>query len=453
MATGKPMNAEDRPLPPGPSGQPLIGNVIPLARDHFGFYESLADYGDVVSYRVGRTPFTALLHPDPIEEVLVGQSDRFSRWGFAEAGLDFAPEGLFTVTGDQWRRQRQTMYPAFTVEKLRGFTDTIWTYAQEEMTDWEDHDVLDLNRSFEALTFRILSKTLLDIDLDAHDDTLPIVTVVEAINDLASPQRIVTKHIPDWVPTPKRRRFSRATREYRQLVDELLAERVETDEEPEDLLSILRTSTGPDGSTLSVAEVRDNLLNFITAGYDTTSLALSYTCKLVANHPAASDQIATEVSSVRSDGTNGPPALDRLQATRRIVKESLRLYPPAFKIYRTATQLTTVAGYRIPRGTVVTAPQFLLHRDPRWYTSPDEFRPDRWTEEFEASLPKFAYFPFGGGPLHCIGMRFAMMEIMLVIARIASKVRLEPVNDPEPDPTAGISLRPEAPILVRIHRR
>ncbi len=443
----------DLPLPPGLNGHPIVENVFPVYRDHFGFYDSLADYGDVVRDRIGRTPFIALLHPDPIEEVLVCQPEWFRRWGFAESGLDFAPEGLFTVTGAQWRRQGQTMYSAFTVEKLQEFADTIWSYAADEVDGWEDGDVIDLNRIFEALTFRILTKTLLDIDVATSADSLPLMTVVETINELAGPQRIVTRHIPEWVPTPNRRRFSKSTRAYRRLVDQLIEERKQATEQPDDLLSILQTSTGPDGSDLSDVEVRDNFLNFMTAGYDTTALALAYTCKLLSNHPAVADRIADEMTDLGSEDARRPPGVDCLDETQRVLKESLRLYPPAFKIYRAATRETTIAGYHIPRDAVITMPQFRLHRDARWFTDPDVFRPDRWTEEFEKSLPKFSYFPFGGGPLHCVGMRFATIEIALVIAKVAATVRLEPVNDPEPDPSVGVSLQPAEPIRVRIHRR
>lgn len=440
--------------PPGPQGYPVIGSLPALFSDPVEFFNELATYGDIVGYQVGRNTFTALLHPDPIESVLVQRPVEFERWAFQEVGIDFAPEGVFSTKGDTWKRQRELTQPAFTVRSIETYLPEMAAIAEEFSKQWVDGQELDLNAMYTTLTMRILGKTLFDLTFDPEEDAPAIAELVSLLNKMSGPGRNFSMFLPDWIPTPTERRYSRAVSRYESRMDDLIQERRASQRTGDDLLSILVKRTDTEGERhLTDSEIRDNLLTFAFAGHETTALALSYTSKFIADHPAVGEQILAELETTGDEPLPNKNWLDGLDFLERTIKESLRLRPPVFVMFRRAVEDTQIGSYSIPAGSKVTLPQFHLHRDERFYPDPGTFRPDRWNAEFEANLPDYAYFPFGGGPRHCIGMRFAMMEMQTVLATILRDWELEPLNDPEPTYSSGATLHPEESIRVRLHRR
>lgn len=177
----------------------------------------------------------------------------------------------------------------------------------------------------------------------------------------------------------------------------------------DDLLSLLVDAEFSDGSTMDEAQLRDHLITFLLAGHETSSLALSYALFLLAKHPKKAARLREEVDAAL--GGQRPTVADRpdLAYAEWVVREALRRYPPAYVLFRQPVADVTIGGYRIPEGTNLTLPAFRLHTDPRFWDDPDMFRPERWQGERDG--PEYAYFPFGDGPRHCIGMRFAMLEL------------------------------------------
>ncbi len=440
------------PLPPGPDGYPLIGDTLQFVRGPFEYFDTLAEYGDVVRYRVlGRT-FTALLRPEHVERVLVEEPDRFERFLFADTGFDFAPEGLLFSHGEQWQNQRRLMQPAFTVERIRTYADTMAGYAADAADGWADGQELSLVPRYSELTLRILAKTLFDVEVDPDGEDEAITRAARLINDLGD-SRSPTVFLPNWIPTPTRRRYNRTMRAYRERVNELIDERRASDGDGDDLLSILLNAEGPEGYTLSEKEVRDNLITFTFAGHETSSLGLTYTTMLLAQHDDVADQLRAELDAVLDGEQPRFEHVPQLEYTDRVVREALRLYPPAFAMWRKATEDAVVGGYRIPEGSLLTVPQFRLHEDPRYWDDPGQFDPDRWTDDRERERPDYAYFPFGGGPRHCIGMRFAMLEMKLVVATLLDRFELTLLSDPDPELSPGVTLQPDEPVRVRVHER
>jgi cytochrome P450 len=216
------------------------------------------------------------------------------------------------------------------------------------------------------------------------------------------------------------------------------------------LPSVLHTE-GADGDTLSEAEVRDNLLTFMFAGHETSSLGLTYTFMLLAQHEAVGERLRREHETVLGGETPTFEHLQQLTYTEKVIKETMRLHPPSHLLIRRATADVIIGGYRIPEGTLLMLPQFWLHTDKRFYDAPDEFKPDRWTDAFEDELPTYAYFPFGAR--HCIGMRFAMIEMKLIVAVLAQQFTFDLLSDPDPEISAGAAHRPKEDVRVRVHRR
>ena len=450
MARSNAGEPDDGPLPPGPDGLPLLGNTLSIAGDTFDFYEELASHGDVVTYRVAGQRFVTLLHPEHVEYALLEAPERFRKWRGQEFGLELAPDGLLFSEGEQWRRQRSTIQGAFTLERIESYTDAMVEVAEETVGAWNEGETVAVDGAFSHLTLRILARTLFDVDVDDEADV--VTRTAAALADRAD-SRSLQVFIPQWVPTPLNRRFDRAMGDIEALVRDLISERRAAPGEYDDLLAVLLATEDDEGRGLSDAEVVDNVVTFLFAGHETTSLALTYTFLLLATHPEVREELDREHADVLGDDRPTVADLPDLEYTERVVKESLRLYPPAYALFRQAREDLVVGGYRIPAGSKVTLPQFRLHADERFWDEPQEFRPERWTDEMEADLPDYAYFPFGGGPRHCIGMRFAMAELKHLVPTIAQQVEFDLLSDPDPELRTAITLQPAEPVEMRVLKR
>lgn len=436
--------------PPGPDGLPFLGTTLSLMQDPYGFYDDLARYGDVVEFRTLLGTFTALLHPDHVERVLLGEPETFVQADIADFDVGFDPEGLIDVRGEQWHRQRTIMQPAFTMDRVEAYAESMVQVTADTLHDWDDGATIALDEAFSNLALRILTRSLFDVDIVSDDTDRVIAEAATMLNGQLDVSNLSIV-LPAWVPTPGNRRFKRTYRAFVDRMDELIAERRAQPDQGEDLLSILLTAKNDTGQGLSEKELRDNMLTFMFAGHETTSLGLTYTIMLLAQHDVHLERLREEHRAVLGDATPAFEHVPDLAHTERVIDEALRLYPPVPVLFREVTEPVTLAGYRIDADTMVTLPQFHIQRDERFWDDPDAFDPDRWRED--ADRPTYAYFPFGGGPRHCIGMRFAKLEMQLVLALLARKFDFELVSDPDPDFAPGMTLRPADSVEVRIHRR
>jgi cytochrome P450 len=436
--------------PPGPDGLPVLGNALSLVRDPRGFYDEMAEYGDVVSYSVPLMDFCTVLHPDLVEEVLLHQRDSFGKFGFEELGGELAGEGLLLTDGEQWRRQRTIVQDAFQLERIQRYGDAMGRFAEDLVAGWDEGEEIALNREFSRLTLRVLTHSLFDLDLADEADV--VTEFADVLNDRGSLDGVST-FVPMWVPTPQNRRYRRVLDEFRSFVEGLIDERRGQADEYDDLLSLLLTAEDEDGETMTETEVRDQMVTFLFAGHETTSLALTYAFLEIAQRDDVRERLDAEYDAVLDESAPDLTDLDDLTDTEQVIQETLRLYPPAFILFRTVREDVELGGYRIPEGTKLTLPQFHVHTDDRWYDDPGTFDPDRWTDGFEDSLPDYAYFPFGGGPRHCIGMRFAMLELKTVIPTVARQVDFELLSDPDPEFDMATTLRPSEDVRVRVQKR
>jgi cytochrome P450 len=256
--------------------------------------------------------------------------------------------------------------------------------------------------------------------------------------------------VPDWLPTPEGQRFSRSIRRLEEVVDDLVAERNRqgVTEADDDLLAhLLRAREAGD---IDDDGVRDELMTMLLAGHDTTALVLTYTFALLSAHPDVERRVHEEVDATLGD--DAPTAADvrRLEEMRRVLQESMRLYPPVYAMFRAVDRDVEISGYPIPAGSLVLLSQWATHRDPRYFDDPDRFDPDRWREP---SHPTYAYFPFGAGPRSCIGKGFAMLEAPIVAAIVARRYRLRRVSD-GPIPLRGsLTAHPEGGMEMRVVER
>jgi cytochrome P450 len=428
----------------------VIGNALSLIRDPQSFFDEMSEYGDVVSYTIPRMNFCTILHPDLVERVVLTEHDKFGKYGFEELGGEFATEGLVLTEGEQWRRQRTIIQNAFTLDRINSYGDMMARYADDLVESWTDGEEVALNRAFSTLTLRVLAHSLFDLELGESDSI--VTTFANVLNDRGDMDGLST-FIPLWVPTPANRRYRRVLEKFRTFVEQLIDERRGRADRYDDLLSLLLTAETEDGRGMTDTELRDQMITFLFAGHETTSLALTYTVLELAKHPSVRQRLDTEHDTVLDDQPPAVRDLPELTYTEKVIKEALRLYPPVFTLFREARQDVELGGFRIRESTKLTLPQFHIHVDDRWYDRPETFDPDRWTAEMETALPDYAYFPFGGGPRHCIGMRFAMLELKTVLATLAQQVDFELRSDPAPDLDMGITLRPSDDVRMRVHAR
>lgn len=442
---------ESSTTPPGPNGVPVLGNTLSVMRNPFGFYEDIADYGDVVQYQTVLGTFTALLHPNHIERVLLQEPDRFQQVDIADFDIGIDPQGLVDVRGDQWRRQRTVMQPAFTLDRIKSYAGAMVDETNDITGTWPDSTEVVLDEVFTSVTLRILTRSLFDIDVRSDEAEL-IGRMARLLNQQLAVGNL-SIFLPSWLPTPANRRFKRTYADFVELVENLIEERRHSDDPGDDLLSILLMAQTAEGASLTEVELRDNMLTFLFAGHETTSLGLIYTIFLLAQNDEALERVRDEHRAVFGEEEPTVSHIAELEYTRAVIDEALRLYPPIPILFREPTEPVSFDGYQVDAGSYVTLPQFHIHRDTRWWNDPLSFTPERWLDDATSERPDYAYFPFGGGPRHCIGMRFARLEMMFVLAVIARRFDVELLSGSEIDFDPGMTLRPADPIRVRLHRR
>ncbi len=446
--------SEQHAAPPGPRGLPVIGSLLGYYRDPLGFVRGAADrYGDVALIHVAGLPFYQLGEPEDIHEVLVTKSRDFGKGALgAERRLLFG-RGLATSEGDFWRRQRRLSQPAFQRERIAAYGSLMAEHARRRVCAWPEGETVDLHALIMRLALEIVSKVLFGADL-AGKATEVGERLEVLMRFFASQANFTLRLLPRRVRTPGQIRFRRAVADLDRIVFELIAERRRSGKDDGDLLSVLIAARDDeDASQMTDQQLRDEVMTLFLAGHETTALALSWTFALLAQHPESEARLAEELDEVLGDRPPEATDVPRLHYAERVLKESMRLYPPAWILARQALRHVEIGGYTIPAQAFVTMSQWVTHRDGRHFPEPERFLPERWEDDLEKRLPRFAYFPFGGGQRVCIGSGFAMMEAVLVLATIAQRYRfaLAPGHRVEPDPS--LSLRPKGGVRGVLGRR
>ena len=440
--------------PRGPRGRPFFGSLGDLRRDQLGFYtRCVREYGDVVPLRLGPVRGALVCHPDAIEEALVARNRDFVKSRGVRLLRALLGEGLLLSEGDFWLRQRRLVQPAFHRQRVAGYGEVMASYAARRADAWQPGQVVELHEEMMTLTQAIVAKTLFDADVS--DDSARIGDAARVVaryfGDRLGSLRAL---LPSWLPTPSNFRMHRAVRKLDAVVFRMIAARREHPVDRGDLLSILlQAQDADDGSRMTDQQVRDEVMTLFLAGHETTAVALAWAWYLLAQHPEADARLADELRAVLG---GRPPAVADLPALRyadMVITESMRLYPAAYALGRQALRPTEVGGHAFAPTDVLIVPTWAVHRDPRWFDEPEAFRPERWDGDLARRLPRFAYFPFGGGPRQCIGNAFAQMEAVLLLAAIAQRFRLELVPGQQIRPTPYVTLRPEPGMRMRLVAR
>lgn len=443
--------------PPGPTGEPLFGSSRRYARDPFRFLESIERaYGSVARFEMGPVDVYVVTDPDAIERVLVDEAADFRKPDFQQDALgDLLGEGLLLSEGETWRRRRELANPAFGMARLSSMAGRITDHAESRVAGWEVGEVVDVESEMTRVTIDVITDLMMGVSLD--DDTLAhLQRELEPLGRRFEPDPLRFA-LPDWVPLPGDAEFDAAVGELESVVDDVVAARrgdVGSDEDPDaprDLLAILLRAR--ERGDLTREALRDELVTMLLAGHDTTALTLTYTWYLLSAHPEAERRVHEEVDAVVGGERPGMEHVRELDHTERVIQEAMRLHPPVYTILRTPTRRFEVDGYTVPPGSTIMLPQWAVHRSERHWEAPETFDPDRWSRERSRSRHRFAYFPFGGGPRHCVGKHLAVLEAQLIVATVASRYRLEFLGDSPLELTPTLTAHPRQEMSMRVVAR
>ena len=453
------MSTMSAPLPPGPPRARTLWDQLRFANAFKDdgiqtIAHAFAKYGDMYVLQLGNMLWYQISHPDHIHQAIVTNAAHYIKDGSytdRQRGLArFIGNGLLTSSGDFWKRQRKLMQPAFHHKRIEGYAQIMTDYAGRTLAHWRDGAVIDIDREMMETTLQIVAKALFltEIDHEVREIGEAVDTLQETTNSMSL--------IPTWVPTPLELRTRRAVRNLDAVVYRLIAQRrAEPNlEDRGDLLAMLLQAEDEDGTRMTDQQIRDEVVTLILAGHETTANALNWPWGLPAQNPHVEAKLHAELDAVLAGRTPTLADLKQLPYTEMVIKESMRLYPPAWGFSREAAQDTELGGYRIPKGAVVGVTSWVTHHDPRWWgADADQCVPERFSPEREKDIPKYAYMPFGGGPRVCIGNMFAMMEAQLLLAIMAQRfrLRLQPGQGVRTD--AKITLRPKGGLPMRVEAR
>jgi cytochrome P450 len=394
-----------------------------------------------------------LTHPEHIRDVLVTHQKQFRRGRGLERTTILLGQGLLTSEGDFHLRQRRMMQPAFHRQRIAGHAQTMADYADRHIADWQDDSVRDVWRDFNALTLAIAGKTLFDSDVEG--DTGAISAALNASLDAFRLAVLPGGQFLTHLPIPAARRFKAARAKLDAIIYRIIAEHRASPVERSDLMAMLLAATDDegDGGGMTDAQVRDEAVTILLAGHETTATALTWTSWLLASNPDVAARLEAEVDAALGGRLPTMDDLPRLGYARQVFAEAMRLYPPAYTLGHRAVGEYDVGGYRFPKRTVFLLPQYVVHRDPRWWPDPERFDPDRFAPGADASRPKFAYFPFSAGPRQCIGEPFAWMEGVMVLATLVRRWRFRRDATTRVGVLPIITLRPRYGMSLRLERR
>jgi cytochrome P450 len=439
--------------PPGPPQTWLFGNLKEFGRDQLGMLTRWArDYGDLVSARFGARGVVFANHPELVEEILVNQNRKFIKHFRLRRTRRSLGYGLLTSEGEFWRSQRKLAQPAFHRERITAYARFMVEYTERMLQSWADGQVRDVQDDMMRLTLEIVAKTLFDAEISGETASASVAMETLMRCFIARTGSLVNP--PQWIPTPLNLRVERAIRKLERIIVAIIAERRKTGTDRGDLLSMLLEAQDEEsGRRMSDQQLRDEVMTLFMAGHETTANTLAWAWVLLSEHPDVEARLHAELDLVLGGRPPGIADLPRLRFAESIVSETLRIYPTVWMIGREAIEPVELDGYRIPAGTTVFMPQWVVHRDCRWYDDPEEFRPDRWEDGLIQRIHRYAYFPFGGGPRICIGNQFALMEATLILATIASEYHIRLAPDAVIVPLPTMTLRPAHGVKVILSRR
>lgn len=438
-------------LPPGPKGSLIGGNLGQVGPRRVDFFLDLArTYGPLASFRIGRWRLFLASDPDLIQQVLVTDAKSYIKHFGARTFKPVLGNGLVTSEGDFWLRQRRLLQPAFLKAQVQSYASVMANLAQAMLAKWHSGKPVNLEFEFSSLTSAIALKTLFGLDDQGERERID--ESLRQVFDLLTARLDMPFQWPLWLPTPVNIRLNHALTNVRRVVDGFIAAG-RARPRGSDLLSTMIAAQHDDGTGMSDQQLRDEAMTLYLAGHETTALTLTWSWYLLSQHPAVEKKLVEEWQRVLNGRAANPSDLAALPYTAAVISEAMRLYPPVYVIGREAVTDLELGGYRVKRGYTVLMSQWVNHRDPKYFADPERFSPERWLDGLATRLPKFAYYPFGGGQRICIGSHFALMEAAIILSTVGQKYKFTLAPDAVIDIKPQITLPPKYGMPATLERR
>jgi cytochrome P450 len=451
-------------LPMTIPGNWLFGNARQFTADPLGMMMKAAKLGRIVRLRFLTETAFMLREPEDIKWVLVDNHRNYLKGRGTQALRPILGQGLLTSEDDLHQHQRRLVQPAFHRQRIAAYAQVMSRFADEHMNTWQDGQAFDLHEEMMRLTMVIVAQCLFDVDVSGRASNVgeAITKLVEGydMNRVGPIGQFIER-----LDLARQRKRNAVLAVLEGLIYEMIRVRRAEGVDHGDLLSMLVLGedggAGANGAEQRMSDrlIRDELLTLFLAGHETTALAVAYTFYLLAQNPEVEAKLLAELNSLLgAPGSSqarlpGWEDLPKLEYTRRVFSEAMRLYPPAYATARIARQADEIAGCHIPAGSTLIVSQYVTQRDPRFWPEPERFDPERFSPEVEAERPKFAYFPFGGGPRRCIGEPFAWMEGELLVAALAHRYHIATKAGYVPELQPLITLRPKNGMPVTVYKR
>jgi cytochrome P450 len=441
--------------PRAPKALPLIGNALPFARRPNRYLLHLVEqYGDIAHFKLGRLKTYVVAQPDAIQDILVRKKEKFVKSERSRKIMgQMLGESLLVSVGDYHARQRRLVQPAFHATRIHNYAETMVDYTEKQLDQWQADSVRDIHHDMMILTMEIVSKTLFGADVAG--EALRVGQAMAFLQQVAN-KRFVNPFaglLMKFTPLGKQAMEAGATID--SVVLRFIAERREqgiTDNG--DLLSMLLLSADDNGERMTDDEVRNEAITLFSAGHETTSNALTWTWYLLSQNPEVRQKLHAELDSVLAGRRPTLADLKHLPYSQMVIKESMRLYPPAWTLTsRTVLEAVEVGGYHLPEGAMVFIAPYAMHRNPRYWDDVNAFKPERFSPENEKQQHRYQYLPFGGGEHICIGNMFALMEAQLILATIASRYELDMATTAAVEERSLVTLFPRDGLSMRLKVR
>ena len=397
-----------------------------------------------------------VMAPDLIRTVLLDDADSFEKGEIARRTLGPGlGDSILIADGSRWRWQRRAVAALFRPERIREFLPEMIAAAERTRDRWQamprDAEI-DVAHELMRTTFDVILRTMLpgrgNIDTELMERS-----VTSGLESTSWIVALALVRAPSWVPYPGIFRTRRDRKRLHSILESLILEARQTPGKGDDLLSHLMNATDPEtGKSMNTIDVRNNLMTFITAGHETTALALTWTLYLLSLNPEIEERVRGEIADVTGGVPVRPEHIDDLVYTNQVIQESMRLYPPAALIARAARKNIVLDDEQIRAGSTVYVPVYAVHRHEKLWSEPDRFDPSRFEPEAAKAIDQFCYLPFGAGPRTCIGQNFAQMEAVAVMASLLRSFRLTLRPGRGPEPRLRVTLRPAGGMPMRLQR-
>ena len=428
-----------------------------LVHEPLTVYRRIGHGGDFKLRRFLFSNIATVSDPDIVRHVLVTNADNYRKTPIARALLEpILGHGLLTSEGSFWRRQRRIAAPAFHHKRIKTFADMMVALTLEMLDGWRGAAAkgqpLDMQSEMSRLTMKIITRAMFSDNL-SDDESRGVSEAIQALNR----HRIKFRDLiglPEWLPRLPDRRVRAAVRTIDRTVSRMIAERRADGSDHADLLSMLMLAEDEEtGERMSDHQLRDEVMTIFIAGHETTATALTWTFYALDRHRGVEKRLHGELDAALSGAAPNLADLERLPYARMVIEETMRLYPTVPQVARQAIGEDMIDGVRVPKGAIINLNIWLAHRDPRIWTDPETFQPERFDPAGAENRPKLAYFPFGSGPRICIGSSFAMMEAHLILATVARDWRLRLIDGHAVHPVGNVVLRPHGGLPMHLEPR